>query len=279
MPVKEKTKVLPWLVAGLALLVLLAVIILVLGGISAEHPVETAPPATTEAETTGPTVPANTLTPMDFAYVGDYLTCTTRPSVMGIDVSFVQQEIDWQQVKAAGVEFAIIRLAYRGSIQGLLSTDDWAQINYEGAKAAGIKVGGYIFTQSISPEEGVEDAEYVMNIVKDWDLDFPLVYDWEIIDPSYRNGNLSPRVLTDTMLAFCETVEKAGYDAMVYFNLGQEKRNFYLEELQDYGFWLADYSGVMDCPYWVDMWQYTCEGRVPGIDGNVDINLYFPPEE
>ena len=236
-------------------------------------------PTTQPAETTGPTVPVNTLSPRDFAYVGDYLTCTTRPSVMGLDVSYVQKEIDWEQVKAAGVEFAIIRLAYRGSIEGALFTDDWAQINYEGAKAAGIKVGGYIFTQSISPEEGVEDARYVMDIVKDWELDFPLVYDWEIIDKSYRNGNLSPRTLTDTMKAFCQEVEKNGYKAAVYFNLGQKDKNFHLEELQDYMFWLADYSGVMDCPYWVDMWQYTCTGSVPGIEGNVDINLFFPPEE
>ena len=229
------------------LAVLLLLFCVLLFGCS-QTPEETLP-TTQPTETTGPTVPVNTLSPRDFAYVGDYLTCTTRPSVMGIDVSYVQKEIDW------------------------------AQINYEGAKAAGIKVGGYIFTQSISPEEGVEDARYVMDIVKDWELDFPLVYDWEIIDKSYRNGNLSPRTLTDTMKAFCQEVEKNGYKAAVYFNLGQEDKNFHLEELQDYMFWLADYSGVMDCPYWVDMWQYTCTGSVPGIEGNVDINLYFPPEE
>ena len=148
------------------LLLLLAVCLLT--ACSNEPPTETTEATTAPTETTAPTVPVNTLSPADFAYEGDYLVCTTRPYMMGIDVSFVQKKIDWEQVKAAGVEFAIIRLAYRGSIEGVLFTDEWAQINYEGAKAAGIKVGGYIFTQSISPEEGIEDARYVMDILKDW---------------------------------------------------------------------------------------------------------------
>lgn len=271
---KTRVKAYWWIGAGvLAAAVILAAVVLLLPR------EETAPPTeTTAEETTLPPPSENVYTSTDFGYDNGYLTCLTDTSILGIDVSVHQGNIDWAQVKAAGVEFVIIRLAYRGSIEGALSTDEMAQINYEGAKAAGLKVGGYIFTQSISAEEGIEDARYVMDIVKDWELDMPLVYDWEIVDESYRNGQLDMRTLTDTMKAFCQTVEASGYDAMIYFNPSQSKQNFYMQELTDYGFWLAHYSDEMTFPYKVDMWQYTCTGSVPGVEGNVDIDLYFPYE-
>ena len=104
----------------------------------------------------------------------------------------------------------------------------------------------------------------------------PLVYDGEFIKEGYRTDIVDARMLTDFTLAFCRTVEEAGYDAMVYFNPEQSRKKMYLQELTDYGFWLAIYTDQMDYPYKVDMWQYTCTGSVPGINGNVDINLYFP---
>lgn len=269
MPVKTNKKLWLWLGIGIAAAALLAAIFVFLLPRQTPTPPETEP-------TTLPTLAANPITTQDFAYDGDYLTCLTRESVLGIDVSSLQKEIDWQQVKAAGVEFVMIRLGYRGSIEGKLETDTYAQANYAGAKAAGLQVGGYIFTQSISVEEGLEDADLVLEMVKDWALDLPLVYDWEIVKPHYRNGSLDKRTLTDIMLAFCEKVENAGHKAMVYFNITQTRENFFPEELTDYGFWLANYSDTLDFPYQVDMWQYTNTGAVPGITGDVDINLYFP---
>lgn len=274
MPVKTKNNLWLWLGIGIGATVLLAAVIILLLSRQSSTP----PSPETTVGTTSPTMASNPLSPEDFGYHGDYLTCLTHESVLGIDVSVHQRDIDWQQVKAAGVEFVMIRLAYRGSIEGALEADTRAQSYYEGAKAAGLQVGGYIFTQSISVEEGIEDAQFVLDMVKDWELDMPLVYDWEIVEPHYRNGNLDRRTLTDIMLAFCETVETAGYDAMVYFNISQTQQNFHLEELTDYGFWLANYAETLDFPYKVDMWQYTHTGSVPGIDGNVDINLYFPEE-
>lgn len=269
MPVKTKKIPYLWMIVGGVAVILLVVLLL---------PPQQMPASNPESQSTATrsTVAANPLEAEDFGYAGDYLTCLTRPSVLGIDVSVHQGDIDWTQVKAAGVEFVMLRLAYRGSIQGSLSGDEMSQTYYQGAKAAGLKVGGYIFTQSISPEEGIEDAAFVLDVVKDWQLDMPLVYDWEVIEPHYRNGNLDARTLTDTMAAFCREVEKAGYDAMVYFNINQFQERFFPEELTDYGFWLADYSEVMDFPYEIDMWQYSCTGNVPGIPGNVDLNLYFP---
>lgn len=237
----------------------------------------------TEATTQVTTLPPpteNVFTPMDFGYEGDYLTCLTDESVLGIDVSRYQGQIDWQQVKAAGVEFVMIRAGFRGYGQaGVMGEDAMAQVNYQGAKEAGLKVGCYFFSQAITVEEAVEEAEYVMDIIAQWELDMPLVYDWECLAADYRTMGVDARLLTDCTKAFCDTVKLAGYEPMVYFNPNQSYKEMYLEELTDYGFWLAMYSDEMDYPYKVDMWQYTNEGTVPGITGKVDINLFFPYEE
>ena len=243
-----------------------------------EPPVAESP--TTQAETTLYEPPTeNVFTPLDFAYDGDYLTCTTATSIRGIDVSTHQKEIDFKKVKEAGFEFVMIRLGYRGSIEGVLFEDEWAQRNYEGAIAAGLKVGGYFFSQSISPEEAVEEARYAMKIMEGWTVEMPVVYDWEFIQEGYRTDIVDARLLTDCTKAFCDTVEKAGYKSMLYFNPSQSRKQMHLAELTDYGFWLAMYSEEMTYEYKVDMWQYSCTGSVPGINGNVDINLYFPYEE
>ena len=247
-------------------------------------PAEPTPTQTTTHPTEAPTDPtlppptANVFTPKDFAYEGDYLTCTTDESILGIDVSTFQKQVDWDQVREAGIEFVMIRIGFRGTEKGQLFEDEMAQTHYQGAKAAGLKVGGYFFSQSITPEEAAEEARYAMDIIQDWELDMPLVYDWEYIDEECRSAVVDTRTLTDCTKAFCDTVDAAGYDSMVYFNPDQSRKQMYLEELVDYGFWLAMYSDHMTYEYKVDMWQYTCTGSVPGISGNVDINLFFPYE-
>ena len=156
--------------------VLLALVIGILIGLKDAVVVEQ-PPETTLAlteEVTEPTVPAtyppppeNPYGPADFYYEGDYLTCGAGEAVLGIDVSTWQGEIDWQQVKAAGIEYAMIRVGYRSTDLGNLGTDDYAQINYREANAAGIKVGAYFFSQAITVEEAEEEARYVLAAVKE----------------------------------------------------------------------------------------------------------------
>lgn len=214
----------------------------------------------------------------DFAYKGNYLTCTAGQSILGVDVSFWQGEINWKLVKAAGMEFAMIRLARRGGDEGILEEDSYARINYEGAKDAGVQVGGYFFSQAITPEEAVEEAEYLLEMVKDWKFEMPIVFDWEQAGGT-RTVGMDARTLTDCAKAFCQTIEAGGLEAMLYFNTDMAYYGIYLEELAEYDFWFALYDETLDFPYKVDMWQYTCTGSVPGIYGNVDINLYFPYEE
>ena len=238
----------------------------------------TANPTEAPPEVTKATVPTNPYDAEDFVTEGDYVNCITGPSQFGIDVSYWQGDIDWQQVKEAGVEFAMIRVGWRGSEKGVLDIDEYAQQNYEGARAAGIKVGCYFFSQSISVEEAVEEAEYVLSLIDGWQLDMPVVYDWEYISAESRTGNMDARLLTDCTKAFCERIQQAGYTPMIYFNADQSHKQMYLEELTDYPFWLAMYESEMDYPYKIDMWQYSNTGSVPGIDGNVDLNLYFTYE-
>lgn len=219
-------------------------------------------------------MPENPYGPEDFVRTDGYLTCTAGQSVLGIDVSAWQEKIDWAQVKAAGVEFAMIRLAWRGSSEGGLFADQWAVRNYEGAKSAGLQVGGYIFSQAITPEEAVEEAEFLLAMIEDWELDMPIVYDWEFAGGPRTDGMETPDIIACAK-AFCETIEEAGYRVMIYFNPNMTDYEHYLKELEEYGYWLAMWKEEMDFPYRVDMWQYTDQGAVPGIDGNVDMNVYF----
>ena len=241
------------------------------------------PKQTTQPQETEPTLPPpseNVFTPPDFEYDGDYLTCITAPSVLGIDVSRYQGDVDWLKVKEARVEFTMIRAGFRGYGQsGILKADTNAQQNYERATEAGLKVGVYFFSQATTVEEAVEEAEFLLTIIDGWQLQMPVAYDWECLADDYRTVGMSKRQITDCVKAFCDRMEAAGYDTMVYFNPTQSRFQMHLEELVDYGFWLAMYSDKMTYEYKVDMWQYTNQGSVPGIQGNVDINLFFPYEE
>lgn len=234
-------------------------------------------------QTTVPTEPAkpsplaeNPLKPQDFVKQGSFITCTAAPSVVGIDVSEHQAEVDWQQVKAAGVEFVMIRVGWQGYTQGALFADTLAQSHYAGAKAAGLKVGAYIFSQAVSREEGVANANFLLQQIAGWQIDMPLVINWEHMGDENRTTNVNARQLTDVTKAFCDTVAQAGHKPMVYFNADLAFGRMHLEDLAGYDFWFAQYADQLNFPYRVHMWQYTATGSVPGIAGNVDIDLYFP---
>lgn len=243
---------------------------------------QTAAPTTeATAESTEPAslLPTNPYGRNDFQYYGDYLTCISGESIMGIDVSRYQGDIDWEKVRNAGVEFAIIRVGGRSyGDDGELYTDDNAYINYTGAKAAGIKVGVYFFAQAINVTEAREEAAFVLEQIDGWELDMPVVYDWEHVSSQARTANMGVTTLTNCTREFCQAIEEAGYEAMIYFNPTHSDKRVDLEKLMDYKFWLAMYSDRMTYPYKVDMWQYTDQGTIPGIEGYVDINLFFPYE-
>ena len=256
-------------------LALLTVAVLLLGAASGAKPIPDDP----EPVTLPPLV-QNPYGPEDF--IRDergYLTCTAGEAVLGIDVSEYQGDIDWQQVKNAGVEFVMIRVGLRGYSTGVIFSDSLASEYYAGARAAGLKVGAYFFSQAVTVQEAIEEAKYVLQTVKDWEIGMPLVFDWEYVGSEARTGDMDPRTLTDCARAFCRVIRRAGYTPMVYFNISQSQDLLYLEELTDFDWWLARYADTMDFDYRVDLWQYTNQGSVPGIQGYVDVNLWFPENE
>lgn len=233
------------------------------------------PPTEPPAPTFAP-LEANPYAPEDFAEVDGYLACVTGPYSMGVDVSEYRGAINWEKVKNAGMEFAIIRVGGRGWGTGKLYPDGRAQEYYEGAKKAGLEVGAYFFSQATSVEEALEEAQYTLSLIEGWELDLPVVFDWEYVNGDARTANVRARTLTDCSAAFCKAIEDAGYQGMIYFNVSQGRDLLYLEELAAYPFWLAMYDAPMNYPYEVEYWQYTKQGTVPGIYGGTDINLRLP---
>ena len=264
---KRKILVITIVVLSLILATLLCILMI------PEKEPEYIPPTT---EVTFPTLEANPLSPEDFVYENGFLTCLTAETVLGIDVSSHQREIDWNAVKAAGVEFVMIRVGYRGTDQGGIYEDEYAKSNYEGAKHAGLLVGAYFFSQATTTEEALEEANFTLSVMDDWELDMPLVFDWEYSGEGSRVATMVAAVVTECAKTFCQTVNNAGFTPMVYFNTDIARYFMYLDELSDYPFWLAMYDQDFIFDYKVDMWQYTSSGSIPGIEGNVDINLYFP---
>lgn len=209
-----------------------------------------------------------------------YMTYT-KPGVetaLGIDVSVYQGEIDWQKVADAGIDFAIIRVGYRGyGSEGKMMPDKYFTQNIQGALDAGLDVGVYYFSQAITVEEARQEAAYVIEQVKDYPLTYPVVFDWERQNYAGSRTQTVPSVSTMCKMAnaFCADITAAGYEAMVYFNPSEGYKQYDLSQLMDYPFWLAQYNSVPTFYYDFDMWQYTSTGRVPGISGSVDINLRF----
>lgn len=196
-------------------------------------------------------------------------------AVLGIDVSKWNGEIDWDKVKNAGVEFAIIRCGYRGSVSGSLVEDPYFAANIKGATAAGLKVGVYFFTQAINEVEAVEEASMVISLVRDYNLDYPVFIDTEGAGGNGRADRLDVEIRTKVCEAFCATVKNAGYKSGVYASRNWYNQRLETTGLERYVIWLAEYRSAPLYQGYYQMWQYTSKGKVDGISGNVDMNLSY----
>ncbi len=235
------------------------------------------PQVSTGPESLFPGLPASEYDVTAFRWEGNYLVYDGPETARrGIDVSAHQQEIDWAAVAADGVEFAMLRVGYRGYTEGTTYLDERFYDNVAGCRDNGIAVGVYFFSQAISVEEALEEADITLRAIEGLDITYPVVYDWENVHQSdARTANLDDETLTDCAAAFCQAVEDAGYTAAVYFNQAYGYGHFNLLELQDYVFWLAQYADAPDFYYDYQIWQYTNAGQVAGIEGDVDLNLSF----
>ncbi len=198
-------------------------------------------------------------------------------STLGVDISEFQGDIDWTQVKQAGIDFAFIRIGYRTYGDGIVTYDSAFQRNIEGAQAAGIKVGAYFYSQAITVEEAVDEADHVIDALAPYDITYPVVYDWEIVHDAARTDSVSVETLADCCVAFCERIKDSGYTPMIYQNRETAMHKLDLPRIKDYDFWLAEYDEKPIYYYDFKIWQYSNTGRIPGIEGNVDLNICFKP--
>ena len=195
---------------------------------------------------------------------------------VAVDVSEYQETIDWAAVKTSGVQVAIIRAGFRGyGVEGNIKKDAYFDENMKGATEAGLEVGTYFFTEAVNYDEGVEEANTVLSMIKDYDVKQPIIIDTEKIEAEgVRANNISVEDRTQAILGFCETVEKAGYTPMIYASTYWFVSALDLSKLGKYEFWLAAYD-TPQFPYHVEGWQYASDGSVPGINGNVDLNVWM----
>lgn len=204
----------------------------------------------------------------------------------GIDVSYHNGNLNWSVIKAAGVDFAILRAAYRGyGKEGTLVKDTKFAEYIRNAQAQGIPVGAYIYSQAISTAEAVQEANYILNIVSGYNLDLPIVFDYEFagvksgrLDSAWADGDIDKSDMTNIALAFCDTVKNAGYDAMVYANKSFLTTNLDHQAIENagYGVWLAHYTTNTSYTGNFKIWQYTSTGTIPGIANKVfDCNFMY----
>jgi len=196
-------------------------------------------------------------------------------AVLGIDVSKWNKNIDWEKVKADGVEFAIIRCGYRGSSTGALVEDPYFKKNIEGATAAGVKVGIYFFTQAVNEVEAVEEASMVLSLIGDHKVAYPLYIDTEGAGGNGRADKLDKATRTAVVKAFCQTIDNSGFNAGIYASKNWYENNLDMTELSGYQIWLAQYSDKATYKGDYSMWQYTSAGTIDGINGRVDLNLSY----
>ena len=198
-----------------------------------------------------------------------------RSGTIGIDVSKFQSSINWQKVKNAGINFVIIRCGYRGYGSGVLVQDPMFASHITGAKAAGLRVGIYFFSQAVSEAEAVEEASMAVKLARQYGINMPIA-----IDSEYANGGagradgLSKSARTDITIAFCNTVANAGYKPMVYAS-----KSWFSDHLDvsrfpsSYRIWVAHYAKTCGYTGRYDIWQNTSKGSVDGVKGNVDMNI------
>lgn len=237
-------------------------------------------PASAGTPSAGETVPGNTSA--DASSAGNVFP-QNYEVLQGVDVSEHQGRIDWDRVADAGFSFAFIRVGFRGYGEaGTLVEDSTAVTNLQEAKRAGLQVGAYFFSQAISEEEAGEEAALALQVIgkSGIALDLPLMYDPELIrEEAGRANDISRRQVAANTAAFRREVETSSpWKADIYANLPWEDEYFDADTLNQYSIWYADYERKPQTPYHFTWWQYSNTGSVPGIEGEVDLDLWMRPD-
>lgn len=201
---------------------------------------------------------------------------TVEGAVFGIDVSKHNGDIDWKKVKDEGVKFAIIRCGYRGSQTGAIVEDPYYKQNIQGALEAGIPVGVYFFTQAVDEREAVEEASAVLSLIRGYHLSYPIFIDSESAGGKGRADELDVPTRSRVLQAFCETIRNGNHVAGIYASRNWFNNRLDVSKLSaDNVTWLAQYADKPNYGGTYQLWQYSSAGRIPGIEGRVDMNLSY----
>lgn len=211
----------------------------------------------------------------NFSYDDDGVLVYTDAYV-GIDVSSYQGDIDWEKVAADGIDFAIIRLGYRGATEGGLYEDKYFEQNIAGAIDAGVKVGVYFYSQAITREEAEEEANFVIERIADYQITYPVCFDWEYTNiTDSRVEDMIGEEVSYFATGFLNVISEAGYETAIYMTDASYNNVYDIVMKEDYNIWYSDFEGIADVSYGYKILQHSCTGSVDGIYGNVDLNISF----
>ncbi|MBR2275729.1 MAG: glycoside hydrolase family 25 protein [Lachnospiraceae bacterium] len=225
-------------------------------------------------------IPVNSYIPENFTLEEGFLAYYNEEgekiSHLGIDLSYHNTGIDWELLSASPVEFIMLRCGYRGYSEGGLVEDEKFREYAQKCNEYGIPLGVYFFTQAITVEEAEKEADFVLNLIADYELSYPVAIDIEDVGEATARtkvNELSKELRTEMALAFCERIKEAGYYPMIYASENYFRRAMNVSEFSDYDLWAPLYLETDDFLYDHTIWQYTDKGNVPGIDTKVDLNI------
>ncbi|MBO4889651.1 MAG: glycoside hydrolase family 25 protein [Lachnospiraceae bacterium] len=197
-------------------------------------------------------------------------------SHLGCDLSYHNKYVNWDELAASGCEFVMLRCGYRGYSEGGLAKDEKFDLYASEAQRVGLKLGVYFFTQAVTVEEAEEEAKYVLDLIENYNISYPVAFDTEYIDDDSARTNtveISDELRSDICRAFCEKIREKGYYPMLYASENWMRRYLELESLREYDFWAPQYLEENDFLFDFTMWQYTDCGSIQGVKGDVDLDI------
>lgn len=207
-----------------------------------------------------------------------YMENGRKLSYVGVDISKQTGSVNFAGLKAAGVDYVMIRLGGRGYSTGQITLDENFKANIEGAIAAGLDIGVYFYSQAINQDEAIQEANFVVQNLDPYkgNVKYPVAFDMEFVsNDEARIDGLSREDRTSVAVSFLEGVKAAGYVPMFYGDKEWLIKEIDLAKLQDYDVWLAQEEDIPDYPYQYAMWQYSTKGVVNGITGDANLNICF----
>ncbi len=226
------------------------------------------------------TIPIHSYDPegfrLDNGFMAYFDESGNKISHLGVDISYHQEKIDWEALKESPCEFIMLRCGYRGYTEGGLVEDEKFREYADAAVAAGYPIGVYFFTQALTEEEALSEADFVLDLIKDYPISYPVVIDTEYVSSENARTNqaeMSEQERTQLLIAFCERIKENGYYPMIYASENWLRRELDASMIQPYEIWAPQYLEENDFMYDFTIWQYTDSGHIQGIDGVVDLNI------